>query len=84
MDQILLRRSDKHTPRLSAERIPSRLSNACAEACNITNTCSTIRLWTFCTRSTYILTSKRWKVISADKIELIGSRLRANCVLIAC
>ena len=35
MDQILLRRSDEHTPWLSAERIPSRLSDACAEACNI-------------------------------------------------
>lgn len=35
MDQILLRRSDEHTPRLSAERIPSHLSNACAEACDI-------------------------------------------------
>jgi hypothetical protein len=35
MDQILLRRSDEHTPWLSAERIPSHLSDACAEACNI-------------------------------------------------
>ena len=37
MDQILLRRSrDEHTPaRSSAERIPSHLSVACAEACDI-------------------------------------------------
>ena len=37
MDQILLQRSrDEHTSaRLSAERIPSHLSVACAEACDI-------------------------------------------------
>lgn len=35
MDQILLRRSDEHTPTVEAERIPSHLFDACAEASDI-------------------------------------------------
>ena len=35
MDQILLRRSDQHTPTVEAERIPSHLFDACAEASDI-------------------------------------------------
>ena len=38
MDQILLRRRDKHTSRLSAERIPSPSPMPVLKACN--KTCS--------------------------------------------
>jgi hypothetical protein len=38
MDQILLRRRDKHTSRLSAERIPSPSPMPVLKACN--NTCA--------------------------------------------
>ena len=38
MDQILLRRRDKHTSRLSAERIPSPSPMLVLKACN--NTCA--------------------------------------------